>query len=210
MADVRFPQYLKRHGLYVFIAANETYLPGLIFERKGDGFWPHDNLKRLLGENALNWETKLVEADMPDVIVGKRKVGAGGKLKLPFLLIDGGLEKNRFVDFRIGEVRQCIFSDSRLRLWNPLSRLLKRLKERDPKIWDSIKGRYLALSTWYASAYEVDLGGALTGKLDADIQRKISSQAGANLTVDSNEKTLNVSKNFLVPFAFQGKRLIRI
>ena len=210
MPAVTFPQYLKKHGLYVFIAANETYLPGIILERKGDGFWPFDNLENSLGQNNLIWTTKLVKADMPDVIAGKSKVGIGGKLTLPFLSIDGGLENNRFVDFKIGAVHQCIFEDTKLRYWNPLSRSLRTLKKKNPKVWDSLKGHYLVLCTWYATEYSVDLGRALKGKLNVDIKKIKSPKVGTDLTIAPSAKIVNVSKNSTVPFAFHGKRLVGI
>jgi hypothetical protein len=207
---VTFPQYLKRHGLYVFIAANETYLPGIILNRTGDGFWPLDDLKDIFEQNNLSWATKLVEADIPDVIAGKSKVGIGGKLTLPFLSIDGGLENNRFVDFKIGAVHQCIFQDRRLRNWNPLKRRLQSLKESDKNAWDSIKGHYIVLSTWYATEYSVDLGRALKGQLDVDIKKIKAPKVGTDLTIAPNAKIVNVSKNSTVPFAFHGKRLVGI
>ncbi len=210
MPAVTFPQYLKKHGLYVFIAANETYLPGIILERRGGGFWPFDNLKNILGPKNLIWTTKVVQADMPDAIAGKRKVGIGGKLTLPFLSIDGGLESNRFVDFKIGAVHQCIFEDTKLRYWNPLSRRLKRLKKNDRDVWDSIKGHYLVLSTWYATEYSVDLGRALKGSLGVDIKKIKSPKVGADLTISPSVKIVNVSNNTKVPFAFHGKRLVKI
>lgn len=210
MATLRFPQYLKKHGLYLLLVANEKYLPGLILGRKGDAFWEYDKLKRLLKDSTLSWQTQYVDANIPHVIEGSRQVGAGGNLILPFLTIDGGLEYNRFVDFKISAVDQRIFTDDNLRLWNPLSGRLKWLKNEKPDVWDSIKGRYLVLSTWYASEYEVRLGRALKGNLDATFQKKISPTVGARLNIDSANKIVNVSRNLRVPFAFQGKRLVKI
>ena len=210
MAALRFPQYLKDHGLYLLLVANKKYLPGLILGRQGDAFWEHEKLKRLLKDSTLSWETELVEADMPNVIEGSRQVGAGGNLILPFLTIDGGLEYNRFVDFKISAVDQRIFTDDNLRLWNPLSGRLKWLKNAKPDIWDSIKGRYLVLSTWYASNCEVHLGRALTGNLNATFQQSISPKLGAQLEINPAAKIVNVYNNLSVPFAFQGKRLVRI
>jgi len=66
------------------------------------------------------------------------------------------------------------------------------------------------LSTWYAKEYEVNLGRALRGDFDANIQQKISPTAGAKMNIDSANKIVNVSKNLRIPFAFQGKRLVRI
>jgi len=211
MPALRFPQYLKNHGLYLLLVANEKYLPGLILGRKGDAFWEHDKLKRHLKVPNLSWQTELVEADMPDVIEGSRQVGAGGNLILPFLTINAGLEYNRFVDFKISAVDQRIFTDENLWLWNPLSEMLAQLKEDKPRVWKTkFKGRYLVLSTWYASKYEVRLGRALKGDLDAKFQQQISPTVGARMNIDSTNKILNVSGNLRVPFAFQGKRLVRI
>lgn len=210
MAALRFPQYLKKHGLYLLLVANEKYLPGLILGREGDAFWPHERLRMLLRDSTLSWETELVEAEMPDIIEGSRQVGAGGKLILPFLTISGGLEYNRFVDFKISALDQRIFTDDNLLLWNPLSGRLKWLKNQKPGVWDRIKGHYLVLSTWYAKEYEVSLGRALKGNLDANFQQKISPTVGARLNIDSANKILNVSRNLRIPFAFQGKRLVKI
>jgi len=210
VAAIRFPQYLKKHGLYLLLVANETYLPGLILRREGDAFWGHEKLKRLLKDSTLSWQTQYVGANIPHVIEGSRQVGAGGNLILPFLTIDGGLEYNSFVDFKISAVDQRIFTDDNLRLWNPLSGRLKWLKNEKPDDWNRIKGRYLVLSTWYASEYEVRLGRALKGDLDVTFQQKISPTVGARLNIDSANKIVNVSKNLRVPFAFQGKRLVKI
>jgi hypothetical protein len=185
-------------------------VPGLILRREGDTFWPHEKLKKLLRDSTLSWETELVEAEMPDVIEGSRQVGAGGKLVLPFLTISGGLEYNRFVDFKISTLNQRIFTDDNLLLWNPLSGRLKWLKNQKPEVWNRVKGNYLALSTWYAKKYEVRLGRALKGDLDANFQQKISPTVGAKLDIDSANKTLNVTRNLRIPFAFQGKRLVKI
>jgi len=207
---LRFPQYLKDHGLYLLLVANKKYVPGLILRREGDAFWPHERLRTLLRDSTLSWETELVEAEMPDVIEGSRQVGAGGKLILPFLTISGGLEYNRFVDFKISALDQRIFTDDNLLLWNPLSGRLKWLKNQKPGVWDRIKGCYLVLSTWYAKEYEVSLGRALKGNLDANFQQKISPTVGARLNIDSANKILNVSRNLRIPFAFQGERLVKI
>jgi hypothetical protein len=164
MPALRFPQYLKNHGLYLLLVANEKYLPGLILGRKGDAFWEHDKLKRHLKVPNLSWQ-----------------------------------------------VDQRIFTDENLWLWNPLSEMLAQLKEDKPRVWKTkFKGRYLVLSTWYASKYEVRLGRALKGDLDAKFQQQISPTVGARMNIDSTNKILNVSGNLRVPFAFQGKRLVRI
>lgn len=207
MPAVKFPQYLRRHGLYMFLVANKKYLPGLILRREGQAFWEHDELRGLLKQATLTWQTELVEANIPDVIKGKSKVGAHGELKLPFLSIQGGLEKNHFVDFSIGAVRQCIFKEKKLRYWNRLSKLLKKLKNEDPDVWSSIKGHYLVLSTWYATEYSVNLGRAWKGKLGADLKRKFFPKVGAKVNIDPNKKIVNVSGNFMVPFAFHGEKL---
>jgi len=207
---LRLPQYLKDHGLYLFLIANKKYVPGLILRREGDAFWPHERLRKLLGDSTLSWETELVEADMPDVIEGSKRAGAGGKFILPFLKINSGLEYNSFVDFRISAIDQRIFTDDNLLLWNPLSGRLKWLKNQKPGVWERIKGRYLVLSTWYAREYEVSLGRALKGNLDANFQKKISPTVGAQLNIDSANKIVNVSRNLRIPFAFQGKRLVKI
>jgi len=207
MASIRFPQYLKKHGLYMFIAANETYLPGSILESKGQGFWPYDELKKILQAPNLSWQTKIVMANIPGVIKGKSKVGAQGQLKLPFLTIQGGLQHKRYVDFSIGAIRQCIFEEDDLRLWNPLSRRLKRLARTNPKIWDSIKGRYLVRSTWYATEYKVNLGRAWTGGIGAQLKQQIFPYAKASVDINPETKVVDVSGNFVVPFAFHGLKL---
>jgi len=211
MAALRFPQYLKDHELYMLLVANKKYVPGLILRREGDAFWPHVRLSTLLKSSTLSWETELVEADMPDVIEGSRQVGAGGSLILPFLTISGGLEYNRFVDFKISAVDQRIFKDDKLWLWDPLSEMLAQLKEDKPKVWkEKCKGRYLVLSTWYASKYEVRLGRALKGDLDAKFEQQISPTAGGRMNIDSANKIVNFYRSTRVPFAFQGKRLVKI
>jgi len=211
VATIRFPQYLKKHGLYLLLFANERHLPGLILKRKGDAFREHDKLRKYLKVHNLSWQTELVEADMPEVIEGSRQVGAGGNLILPFLTISGGLDASRFVDFKISAVEQRIFIDDNLWLWNPLSEMLAQLKEDKPKIWKTkLKGRYLVQSTWYASKYEVRFGRALKGDLDAKFQQQISPTAGGRMNIDSKNKIVNFFKSTRVPFGFQGKRLVRI
>jgi len=191
----------------MFIAANETYLPGSILKRKGQGFWPHDELRNILKLPALSCKTCVVMANIPGVIEGKSKVGAKGELKLPFLTIQGGLQHKRFVDFSIGGVRQCIFKEDNLRLWNPLSRRLKRLEKNDPKVWDSIEGCFLVRSTWYATEYKVNLGRAWTGELGAQLKQQIFPYAKATVDINSETKVVDVSGNFIVPFAFHGEKL---
>jgi hypothetical protein len=210
MPTIRFPQYLKKHGLYLFIAANETYLPGSILERQGQGFWPYDELKKILKVPALSWRTKVVMANIPGAIEGKSKVGAQGQLKLPFLTIQGGLQHRRYVDFSIGAVRQCIFVDDDLRLWNPLSKRLKSLANTKPKVWESIKGRYLVRSTWSATEYKVNLGRAWTGKLGAQLKKQIFPYADATVDINPETKVVNIFGNFIVPFAFQGLKLQKL
>jgi len=80
-----------------------------------------------------------VDAEIPDIIEGSRQVGAGGKLILPFLKIHGGLEYNRFVDFKISVVGQRIFKEDNLSLWNRLLGRLEWLKNKKPNDWDRIK-----------------------------------------------------------------------
>lgn len=210
MPALRFPQYLKKHGLYLFIAADETYLPGSIFEKTGEGFWPLDDLRRIFEEDELDWELQLVKANIPGVIKGKSKVGAQGELKLPFLTIQGGLEHKRYVDFSIGFIRKCIFIEEELRLWNPLRGRLRKLKKNRREVWDSIKGHYLVRSAWYATKYSVNLGRAWKGGLSADLKKKIFPHAEAEVNINPETKVVDVSWNLNVPFAFHGKRLVRI
>jgi hypothetical protein len=210
MPAIRFPQYLKKHGLYLFIAANETYLPGSILERQGQGFWPHDELKNIFQAVSISWETKEVKANIPGTIMGKSRVGAQGELKLPFLTINAGLQHKRYVDFSIGAVQQRIFEDDKLRLWNPLKKQLKSLAKNNSEVWESIKGRYLVRSTWYATEYEVNLGRAWTGNLGAQLKDQIFPYADAKVNINPEAKVVYVSGNDVVPFAFHGVKLKRL
>jgi hypothetical protein len=205
--SVRFPQYLKRHGLLVIFNASETFVPGLIVERRSSSFFMLDALHRLLEGEGLSWRTRLFDADFLDTIEGRKKVGADGSLALPFLDIKGGLEKNRMVDFSIGEIHVREFTDQRLRLWNPLKAELRRLRRDQPEIWKEIKGHYLVISTWYASQYSIGLGRALDGELDAKIRKEIAVETGAKVTLDSGLSVVNVKGSKKVPFAFFGRRL---
>jgi hypothetical protein len=205
--SVRFPQYLKRHGLLLIFNASESFVPGLIVERKGGGFFKLDTLERVLAEPGLSWRTKLIKADLPDAIQGRKKVESNGSLKLPFLTIKGGLQRNKTVDFSIGTVHLREFTDDRLRLWNPLRRRLRRLKRDDRSAWRDIKGQYLVVSTWYATEYTIGLGRARSGELDASFKKKISVEAGAKVSVDASSSIVNVKGSKKIPFAFFGRRL---
>lgn len=206
---VSFQQYLEDHGLLLLIAADADFLPGLIVERDNGGFWPFDDIRNLLKDERLSYKTKLVEADMPDVISGRKKVGAGGSFELPpFLTISGGLDSSRYVNVRIGEVRTRCFREPRLRLWNQLRRMLRRSKRRHPDVWEGLeKKHYCVLSTWYTSKYTVELGNALPVKLGVRFEREIMVQAGASLDIDREAKVISVTGTRRVPFAFHGERL---
>jgi len=205
--SVRFPQYLKRHGLLLIFNPSEAFVPGLIVERKGSSFYKVDALDQLLSEPGLSWKTKLLKADLPDSIEGRKKVEANGSVNLPFLDIKSGLKRNSTVDFSIGTVHVREFTDNKLRLWNPVRRRLRRLKKDDRETWKDIKGNYLVVSTWYASEYSIALGRALTGDLDAGFKKKISVETGAKVTVDKSHKIVNVKGTKKIPFAFFGRRL---
>jgi hypothetical protein len=205
---VTFHQYLEDHGLLLLIAADAGFKPGLIVERDNGGFWPFDDIRYLLKGEKLSFKTKLVEADMPDVISGRKKVGVGGSLEIPFLSISGGLDSDRYVNVRIGEVRTRSFSEPRLRLWNQLRRLLRKSKRRHAALWDGLKKKhYCVLSTWYASKYTVELGNALPVKLGVRFEREIAVQAGAKVDIDRKAKVISVTGTRRVPFAFHGEQL---
>jgi hypothetical protein len=204
---VRFPQYLKKHGLFMIFNASEAHVPGLIVERRGGSFFKLDALDQLLDDPGLSWKTKLIKADLPDAILGRKKVAADGSINLPFIGIRGGLTKNTTVDFSIGAVHVREFTDNKLRLWNPLRRQLRKLKKGDPATWKDIKGHYLIISTWYASEYSVAFSRAWTGELDASFRREISLEIGANVSVDKSHKVVNVKGTKKIPFAFFGRRL---
>ena len=205
--SVRFPQYLKKHGLLLIFNASEAFVPGLIVEKKGSSFFKLDALDQLLEEPGIWWKTKLINADLPDAIEGRKTVEAKGSVNLPFLGINKGLKKNTTVGFSIGTVHVREFTDNNLRLWNPLRRKLRKLKKDDPGTWKDIKGNYLVVSTWYASEYSIALGRALTGDLDASFKKKISLETGAKLTMDKSHKIVNVKGTKKIPFAFFGRRL---
>ncbi len=206
---VTFHQYLENHGLLLLIAADTGFKPGLIVERDNGGFWPFDDIRYLLRDETLSFETGLVEADMPDVISGRKKVGAGGSLDLPpFLSISGGLDTSRYVNVRIGEGRTRSFTEPRLKLWNQLRRMLKKSKRRHPNLWDGLKKKhYCVLSTWYTSKYTVELGNALPAKLGVRFEREIAVQAGVKVDIDRESKVINVTGTRRVPFAFHGEQL---
>jgi hypothetical protein len=204
---VRFPQYLKKHGLLMIFNASEAHVPGLIVERQGGSFFKLDALDQLLDEPGLSWKTKLIKADLPDAIQGRKKVQANGSVNLPFIGIKGGLTKNTTVDFSIGTVHVREFTDNKLRFWNPVRRMLRRLKKGDPAAWKDIKGNYLMVSTWYASEYSIAFNRALTGELDANFKKKISLETGARVSVDKSHKIVNVKGTKKIPFAFFGRRL---
>ena len=205
--SVRFPQYLKKHGLLLIFNSSATFVPGLIVEKKGSGFFKVDALDQILDEPGLSWRTKLVEADLPDSIEGRKKVEANGSVKLPFLGINGGLKKNTTVDFSIGAVHVREFTHDKLRLWNPVRRQLRKLKKNDRDAWKDIKGNYLVVSTWYASEYSVTLSRALTADLSASFKKKLTVESGAKVTLDKSLKIVNVKGTKKIPFAFFGRRL---
>jgi hypothetical protein len=206
---VTFHQYLEDHGLLLLIAADADFLPGLIVERDNGGFWPFDDIRNLLGDERLTYKTRMVEADMPDVISGRKKVGAGGGIELPpFLTIRGGLKSSRYVNVRIGEVRTRCFGEPRLRLWNQLRRMLRKSRRRHPDLWEGLKKKhYCVLSTWYTSKYTVDLGNALPVELDVEFEREIAVRAGTSLDIDREAKVISVTGTRNVPFAFHGERM---
>jgi len=210
MPTLSFPQYLEEHGLYIFLSADETYLPGLILKREGQAFSELDSLQRIFGEEEKRYATILVEAHIPGVIQSKKKVAAGGKLLLPWLTISGGLEVNRYVDFTISAVRKRVFEKKQLRYWNPLSAKLKKLKNGKPDVWKEIKGHYLVMNTWYANEYTVNLGRALQGELDVNFQENVIPPVKADVAYNPNTKIVSVSHNSTVPFAFHGNRLVKI
>lgn len=210
MPALSFPQYLKKHGLYIFLFADATYLPGLILKRNGQGFSELDSLQLIFEEDEKQYATILVEAHIPGVIQSKKKVAVGGKLLLPWLTISGGLEVNRYVDFTISAVRKRIFKRKQLRYWNPLSAKLKRLKDEKQDVWKKIKGHYLVMNTWYASEYTVNLGRALQGELDVNFQENVITPIKADVAYNPNTKIVSVSDNSAVPFAFHGNRLVKI
>ena len=205
--SVRFPQYLKRHGLLLVFNSNEAIVPGLILERQGSSFFKLDALDQILDDTGISWKTKLLKADLPDTIEGRKKVEGNGSLKLPFLDIKGGLRRNSTVDFSIGTVHLREFTDNRLRLWNPLRRKLRQIKKKDPGTWKDIKGQYLVMSTWYASEYRINLGRARGGELSAGFQKKIKVETGAKMAVDRSHKIVNVKGTKKIPFAIFARRL---
>jgi hypothetical protein len=72
--SVRFPQYLKKHGLLLIFNASEAFVPGLIVEKQGSSFFKLDALEQLLKEPGLWWKTELMNADLPDAIEGRKRV----------------------------------------------------------------------------------------------------------------------------------------
>jgi len=205
---VSFRQYFEDHGLLLLIAADAGFKPGLIVERDNGGFWPFEDIRYLLKGEKLSFKTRLVEADMPDVISGRKKVGVGGGLEIPFLSINSGLDSDRYVNVRIGEVRKRSFTEPQLKLWNHLRRLLRKSKRRHPDLWDGLKKKhYCVLSTWYANKYTVELGNALPVKLGVRFEREIAVQVGAKVDIDRKAKVISVTGTRRVPFAFHGEQL---
>jgi len=210
---LRLPQYLKDNGLMLLLASDAKFLPGLIVEKQGPGgFWPVDRLQRLFKGDDLCWDVERIEADLPDSVSGRKAVDASGKLELPFLSIgaDAGLKGNSTVDFKIGAVRERVFASEELALWAPLSRRLARLRRERPSDWERVKGRWVVMSTWYATEYTLDLGRALAGEIDASFRRHIAVGTGAKLALESGTRIVCVSGNDRVPFAFHGRRLVKI
>jgi hypothetical protein len=48
--SIRFPQYLKKHGLLLIFTSSEAFVPSLVVDRKGSSFFKIDALDRLLVE----------------------------------------------------------------------------------------------------------------------------------------------------------------
>ena len=207
---INYSKFLEDFDLQVLIRANEKFLPGLIVEKRGSAFTPVDDLRVILKDSGISFETELLAADLPDVIKGKSQVGGRGEISLPFISIGGGLDSGRFIDYEIGVVKECVFKDQKLALWARAKDQLKRIKKNYQAIWKDIGKHWLVMSTWYASAYSLSLNRVVPGDITAKVKASIEVGIGAKVTVNTEAKIVNVSRNDRVPFAFCGRDLRKI
>jgi hypothetical protein len=207
MAALKFPAFLRKHGLQLLAVSTEDIRPGSVLDKKKRGFLPQGHMRDILERPPRFWSVVLRKANLTEGTI-ERTIGLTGKTSLDEMGIEvgGGLERASAVTFSIHKVSARTFAQGAGRASKlALVPLLAALRRSSPATWKSIKGRWIVLETYHAS--DATLVFSVTG--DVDLAADVRAAGGARVHGGgklrwTSKRSFTIAQNNAVPFAFRG------
>jgi hypothetical protein len=205
MAQIAFPQFLRRYGIKMLITSTPDIIPGAIIERRKRGYFKYGHLREVLGGDEASWRVELKPANF---IYGsvERSLSLSGKARLNEfgVVIGGGLSRAKKVRFDLQNVQARVFvKRSKLSLIPELF----DLRERNRRLWKrALDNKWVADYTYYAT--EVRFSFETEGGVDLEADISDQLVVSANAVVEwKSKKSFVVTNTNEVPFGFSGWKL---
>ena len=205
MAQIAFPQFLRRYGIKMLVTSTPDIIPGAIIEKRKRGYFRYGHLREVLGGDDDSWRVELQPANFVYGSV-ERSLSLAGRSRLDEfgVVIGGGLSRAKTVRFDLQNVQARVFVN-RSKL--SLIPLLFDLRRRDRKLWNrALDDNWVADYTYYATEVRFSFETEGGVDLEADISDQIV--VSANAVVEwKTKKSFVVTNTNEVPFGFSGWKL---
>ena len=205
MAQLGFPQFLRRYGIRMLVTSTPDIIPGAVIERRRKGYFKFGHLREVIGGTPASWKTTLEPANF---IYGsvERSLSLANRASLNEfgVIIGGGLSRAKKVTFDIQNVQARIFvKRSKLSLLPELF----AVRQKDRRVWKrTLNDKWVADYTYYATEVRFSFETEVGVDLQADLSDRIV--VSADSTIEWKSKGSFVVTNTIdVPFGFSGWKL---
>ena len=205
MAQINFPQFLRRYGIKMLITSTPDIVPGTIIERRRKGYFKYGHLREVLGGDDKSWRYRLQPANF---IYGsvERSLSLASRTRLNEfgVIIGGGLNRARSVRFDLQNVQARILTNrSKLSLIPELF----AFRRDNRRAWNkTLNDKWVADYTYYATEVRFTFEAEGGVDLEADIADELVV-SGSALVEWKNKKSFVVANTAEVPFGFSGWKL---
>jgi hypothetical protein len=205
MAQLSFPQFLRRYGIKMLVTSTPDIVPGAIIERRRRGYFKFGHLREVLGGSDASWRYRLQPANFVYGTVERSlSLASRSRLNEFGVVIGGGLSRARSVRFDLQNVQaRILLHRSKLSLIPELA----AVRERNRRMWNkTLDDKWVADYTYYAT--EVRFTFATQGAVDIEAEIADDLVVSGDARVEwTSKKSFVVTNTAEVPFGFSGWKL---
>ncbi len=205
MAQLAFPQFLRRYGIKMLVTSTPDIVPGTLIERRRRGYFKFGRLQEVLGGDDASWRYRLQPANFIYGTV-ERSLSLSGRSRLSEfgVAIGGGLSRAKSVRFDLQNVQaRILLHRSRLSLIPELF----AFRIRNRKAWNRmLNDKWVADYTYYAT--DVRFTFETEGGVDLEAEIADDLVVSGNAVVEwKSKRSFVVTTTAEVPFGFSGWKL---
>jgi hypothetical protein len=205
MAQLAFPQFLRRYGIKMLVTSTPDIVPGALIERRRRGYFKFGHLQEVLGGDDASWRYRLQPANfIYGTVERSLSLSSRARLNEFGVVIGGGLSRARSVRFDLQNVQaRILLSRSRLSLIPELF----AFRQRNRRAWNrTLNDKWVADYTYYATEVRFTFETEGGVDLEADIADELVVSGSAAVEWKS-KRSFVVTTTAEVPFGFSGWKL---